>query len=479
MTITNKYKRILITDLIIRREDVARQRDEIDTTDIDASIKKRGVIQPIIVESLPDGKYLLIAGERRTISSQKNGILDIPARMVQDLTETERQILELEENVKRKELPWKREVLAVKRIHELYMIQATTDGTPWTQERTAEEIGVNGGVLSVMLRVAEDVEKAVPQILAAGGYRAAYNIISRKEGRQIDDAMNDLLSGPDIMAEPAQAKEAPTPAPLVSDAAVGVKTPGSPPTAIEVRMPKAAPPPESILNQSFLEWAPVYDGQPFNFIHCDFPYGIDFDKSEQGGSGKQWEGYEDSEETYWKLCGCLATNLDRLMTQSGHLMFWLSSDIRRQYATIEFFRKGAPDLAFQTVPITWHKTDNKGILPDPKRQPRRVTETALLASRGDRLIIKAVSNAYGAPTSKEIHQSEKPEPVLRHFFQMFVDGNTRLLDPTCGSATALRAAESLGATAVFGLEINPDFVEAARIALRKFRTLRSVTAKKD
>ena len=100
-----------------------------------------------------------------------------------------------------------------------------------------------------------------------------------------------------------------------------------------------------------------------------------------------------------------------------------------------------------------------------------------IGSRGDRLIVRAVSNAYPSPTTKEIHQSEKPEPMLRHFFQMFVDENTRMLDPTCGSGTALRAAESLGAKHTIGLEINKEFVERSRAALRKARTLRSFERK--
>lgn len=471
MGITNKYKRIPLTAIVIKRDE--RQRREIDVTDLEDSVRRRGVVQPIIVEEQGDGQYLLVAGERRFTVSSKLGIPDIPARLTTDLTETERQILELEENVKRKELPWKNEVLAVSRIHSLYEQLSPDD---WTQEKTATELGMGGGVLSIMLKVAEEVRKGTPSIVGATGYRSAYNIIARKEGRAIDDAMTDLLTGdpepePELVAEP---EPEPTPTSGATPTAKPVSRPAAPaiPRIVPIRMP------ESILNVSFLEWAPKYRGLPFNLIHCDFPYGINFDKSDQGGSGKQWEGYEDSEKTYWDLCACLCRNIDTVMSQSAHLLFWLSSDIERQYETIDFFRRNS-DLTVQTVPITWHKTDNKGILPDPKRQPRRVTETALLASRGDRLIIKAVSNAYGAPTSKEIHQSEKPEPVLRHFLQMFVDANTRMLDPTCGSGTALRAAESLGAPTTLGLEINPETVEAARIALRKFRALKAATTPKE
>jgi site-specific DNA-methyltransferase (adenine-specific) len=69
--------------------------------------------------------------------------------------------------------------------------------------------------------------------------------------------------------------------------------------------------------------------------------------------------------------------------------------------------------------------------------------------------------------------SEKPEPMLRHFFGMLVDENTVMLDPTCGSGSSLRAAESLGAKHVLGLELNPEFAALAREALKRSRKLKT------
>jgi DNA modification methylase len=82
------------------------------------------------------------------------------------------------------------------------------------------------------------------------------------------------------------------------------------------------------------------------------------------------------------------------------------------------------------------------------------------------LIVEAVANLYPAPTDPlRQHLSEKPEPMLRHFFRMFVDDSTSMLDPTCGSGTALRAANELDAAHVLGLEINPEFAEDAELLL--------------
>ena len=224
-----------------------------------------------------------------------------------------------------------------------------------------------------------------------------------------------------------------------------------------------------------MDWAPAYRGEPFNLIHCDFPYGVNV----FGGawSGKRTtSGYDDSADVYVKLIECLCANLDRVMAHSGHLVFWLSGDIKIQARTLEMFADLAPTLSFNNFPLVWVKSDNVGIVPDPKREPRRIYETALIASREDRLLVKPVSNAIASPTNKEHHPHTKPEPVLKHFLQMFVDSNTRFLDPTCGGGSSLRAAEALGADHVIGLEINDEYVANARRALNHSRVLRKASS---
>lgn len=472
MALQNAYKRIPLSKIVVDRD--TRQRKEIDTSDLEPSIARRGVLQPIIVEILGDN-FKLVAGERRLTASQRLGLADIPCRLASDLSQTEREVIELEENIKRSDLEWKDYCLAVTRVHE---IMAAAD-SEWTQSSTAAELNINGGVLSIILRVTEALRSGNKLALGATGYRQAYNQIARREDRAIDDAMNDFMAepAPTVMIDQATAAKHPELADAVANAKPGQLIPlprGVGPSAIQP-LAMANREERDIVNGDFLQWADSYTGLPFSFIHMDFPYGVELGKSAQGNSAA-WGGYADGEDVYWNLLAGLARNRDRLFTTSAHFMFWFSMDYYTE--TRAFFAKEMPDFVVQPFPMYWLKSDNKGILPDVKRGPRRIVETCFIGSRGDRFIVKPVSNGYVAPTSKEIHQSEKPEPMLRHFFQMFVDGNTRMLDPTCGSGTSLRAAESLGATVVQGLELNPEWAKDARIALRKFRNLRAIQEKK-
>lgn len=456
MKLTNKYTRVPIASISVARE--SRQRTAlfdpsgkfIDPDGLVESIKARGVMSPIMITRSME----LVFGERRLTASRLAGLTDIPARFVEDLDPIEAQIIELEENLKRSDLTWQDKTLAIARLHGLYC----SDDPKWTQTGTAEAIGLSLSQVTETLRVARDIGS--PRILGATSVRAAYNILSRVDERASADTLNDIL---DIGHTTVAQALAPAPAPSINGDTVVMPAPAILPLA----------PPESILVADFHEWAATYAGPTFNFIHCDFPYGINAFAGAMSGRDK-WETYNDSRETYEGLIRVLCNNLDRIMAHSAHLMFWCAADIEIQHDTISRFRSLAPSLQFQTYPLVWHKTDNVGVLPDPKRGPRRIYETALIASREDRQVVRSVGNAYGAPTDKAHHASTKPEPVLRHFFSMFVDDNTRMLDPTCGSGSALRAAESLGAEQVLGLEVNPEHAEAARSALRSFRTLRKL-----
>ena len=199
----------------------------------------------------------------------------------------------------------------------------------------------------------------------------------------------------------------------------------------------------------------------FNFIHCDFPYGINIQKSDQVGANEIGS-YADTPEVYFQLLNTFADNLDRFAAESCHLMFWFSMTYYQQ--TLDFISTKT-DFVINPFPLVWLKSDNAGILPDPRRGPRRIYETAFFASRGDRFIAKAVSNAYAAPSSRTHHISEKSEPMLRYFFSMFVDQHTIMLDPTAGGGSAIRAAESLNASYTLGLELNPEFAASANNAI--------------
>ena len=71
-----------------------------DMEDLANSIKEYGLLHPIVV----DNQYNLIAGGRRLLACERIGLKEIEAKVLGDLTVRELRLLELEENIKRKDL---------------------------------------------------------------------------------------------------------------------------------------------------------------------------------------------------------------------------------------------------------------------------------------------------------------------------------------------------------------------------------------
>lgn len=91
--------------------------DEMALEELAASISTRGVIQPIIVRALGEGRYQLVAGERRWRAAQKAQLHEIPA-LVRELDEREVMALALIENIQREDLNPVEEARAYHRLSE-------------------------------------------------------------------------------------------------------------------------------------------------------------------------------------------------------------------------------------------------------------------------------------------------------------------------------------------------------------------------
>lgn len=413
-----------LTAIVVNREE--RQRRELRGIDeLAESINRLGLIHPITI----DENGVLIAGERRFTAVKLLGWTHVPTQLVSDLDPLTHQAIELEENVKRLDITWQERALAMQRFAELRKEQ---EGGHISQASVAQELGLSAQDVSRNLAVAKALTSGNERVAKADKFSTALNIVERENSRaqssaieKIEAKTTELVSLPD--------EEVPT-KPAV----------------------KIAP----ILNEDFHEWAAAYTGQRFNFIHCDFPYGVGMHKSDQG-AGQEYGTYADGEDVYWKLLDTLKMGMDNVVADSAHLMFWFSMDFY-QRTFDELTSMGWKVNAF---PLVWLKSDNTGIIPDANRGPRRIYETAFFASRGDRKIVQAKSNAFAFPgREKSIHMNEKPVAMLKHFMTMFVDEYSFVLDPTAGSANALKAAEALGAGRVLGLERDPEFFIRSRDA---------------
>lgn len=397
-----EFASVLIDDITLGD----RQRKDLgDVAELAESIKRLGLINaPVVTREL-----VLVAGERRLTACRSLGWDTIPIQYADTLDPLELHLLELEENTKRKDLSWTEHNDAIAAYHELRSQQ----DPEWTQAKTAEALNVKQPVVSKHLQVAEE-RKADPTLNEKQKFSEALSVTKRRKERK-QAALEDKIAErePDSRA--------------------------------------------AILNQSFLDWAAQPQDTKFNLLHVDFPYGVDATKVGQSAA-RTFGGYSDQPDDYYTLLKCLTENQDNFVTAQAHMIFWFSMNFYQE--TVDALTGAG--WAVNPFPLIWHRNDNKGMLPDANRGPRRNYETALLCSRGDRKIVSPVSNIVAHPTEKHIHASEKPVEMLRHFMRMLVDEYTRVFDPTAGSGNAVLVGRDLGAAYSLGLELNPEYAKAAQ-----------------
>ncbi|MGB9663001.1 MAG: ParB/RepB/Spo0J family partition protein [Moorellaceae bacterium] len=141
-------------------------REEFDQEKLEelaSSIRSHGVIQPVVVRPLGDGKYELVAGERRWRACRLAGLKVIPA-LVRDLSEREVAEVALIENLQREDL---------NPIEEARAYYALVAEYGLTQEEVAARVGKSRPVIANALRLLQ-LPAPVQEMLRKGELTAGH-----------------------------------------------------------------------------------------------------------------------------------------------------------------------------------------------------------------------------------------------------------------------------------------------------------------
>jgi ParB family chromosome partitioning protein len=155
------------------------------------SISEQGVVQPIVVRGIGDGRYEIIAGERRWRAAQRAGLHEIPA-VVRDVEDRAAIAIALIENIQRENLNPLEEARALKRL---------IDEFEMTHEQAAQAVGRSRVAVSNLLRLL-DLEDAVKGMverreLEMGHARA---LLALSGTRQVEAARQVIARGLTVRA---------------------------------------------------------------------------------------------------------------------------------------------------------------------------------------------------------------------------------------------------------------------------------------
>lgn len=417
--------KIKIKDIKIDRSDRDTQRIRKDFGDIQEmveSIKKFGLLHPIVVDECKDDlKYLytLVAGERRLMAHLYAGKTEIEATIRSELSAFERKELELEENARRKDLSWMEKNEALRQLDEL---KRAVHGTRmpgdvgeggWTIQDTAKLVGLSIGTVSQDIKLANDLKDSPELRKRVSGMTKQ---VARKTIEREKDAkrMREKIDRGEI--------------------SVGSR----------LILGKAE---EKILE---------LDDQSVDCLVTDPPYGaegiIAVEKGALTGSYDQ-EGNVGDFESMEKVYEVLLPELKRVMKPGAHFYMFTCID------WIEFFKSEFKKNGFimHAVPLIWSK-GRTTMIPNPYHYIPSY-EFILFGMRAPmkRTLMHPIANCltdYPADSpQKRVHSLQKPFELIKMMIKNSTVPGETVLDCFAGSGIVLKVAEALGRKGV-GFEMD-------------------------
>lgn len=205
-------------DLIVANPNQPRRDfDEQALQELAASIKEIGIIQPVTLRQEADGKYMIIAGERRWRASQMAGLTAMPA-YIRTISDENVMEMALVENIQREDLNAIEIALGYQHLLE-------TDGM--TQEKVSERVGKSRAAIANylrLLRLPAQIQLALQKKeIDMGHARALLSLDSPSQQikiykeivknaysvRKVEEIVNSLKNGEEVSVGGKTVKSAP------------------------------------------------------------------------------------------------------------------------------------------------------------------------------------------------------------------------------------------------------------------------------
>lgn len=424
-----------------------------------ASIKRVGLMHPITLEDDTDE---LVAGFCRIQAFLKLGHTVIPFVRRSDLSELQRKVMELEENLQRMNLEWWMEAAAIADIDKIQREIAETSGEEWPQYKTAEITGKSRGTVSQAIKVAEAIQ-INPELVKASGLVSALNAI--KTGEQLAQRKKDI-----------EAK----------------------------KKGKIRTFPATIVVGDAYQLIQQEPDNEYDAIITNFPFGIDLTIGKE-----QKQIYKDGEDYIVKLIRNMLPHCHRVLKPDSwlvgffdirkitysnkHKQFveaaldifnhclkngWMQADLHIKLTELAFESLGLTywleEAGFdyvQLLPNIWGKPNKtQGMIGDPNKGFIMSYEAFVLAGKGSPLLMrKGLQNLFlfDLPSqSEKIQEVQMPREFCKALVSLVAMGGAKILDPFAGSG-----AMGLGALdnqcEFKGFELDPKRAENGNLLLQE------------
>ena len=472
-------EKISITNIVIR-ERIRKEYGDIE--ELASSFSRLGQLQPIIL----DEDNLLLAGGRRLAAAVHLGWHEIGFIRISEVDDTTKKEIELEENLRRKELTWPEEVRALRDLYNLKIeklgrgkkvgIKEMIAGEEkaYNLRSLADETGRALGTVSMDIQLADGLDQ-YPELAEEKSKVSAFKHFKSLEERKLREEVarrdrekqgseaipaHELISGLEdgevsITEDTVQeGDEQTTDAPL-------------PPRPVRQQIKKATWRGHGMLyNGDSRDILRLLPNDSVDCIVTDPPFGLGMFKEGSTTGGKrladnQGDMYDDDPQEIMDMLDEVFLHASRMLKPDGHAyVFFHHTRYEEVYRMLHHHFKTCEE-----TPLIWSK--NTPGVGDPNRSWVYSYEPCFFINRGRSLVKPQAFNVLRYETvQKKIHPTEKPTQLLRHIIQASCVAGEVVLDPFVGSGSTLIAAIQMNCRFI-GVEKHENFYRQAaeRIAL--------------
>ena len=179
-----KLLMLKVDDIIPSKNQPRKTFDEYELKLLTDSISSSGIIQPLAVRRTLNGKYEIIAGERRFKAAKMAGLRRIPC-VLHNTDDKTAAIYSIMENLQRQDLTFFEEAEAIERLITLYQM---------SQLEVASRLGIAQSTLSNKLRLLRLNDDQKSRILTARLTERHARALIRLDGAQRDTALDYIIA---------------------------------------------------------------------------------------------------------------------------------------------------------------------------------------------------------------------------------------------------------------------------------------------
>lgn len=417
------------------------RKDYGDIEELKKEIETNGLMHNLVCDKGENGKpYHLCAGGRRLLCVTELGWTEVPIAYYDGvLTPHQRRIVELHENIRRKNMTWQEEDALTAEIHRSYVEEYGEKKhhaqQGWSQVDTADLMGVDRSEVSraIKLSTAMDI---MPEIRTAKTRDDAMKILKKAEEQVL---MHEL-------AQRIEAKKASTPLEQQRKAII-----------------------DSYMVGDFFKGVKDVPDRSVNLVEIDPPYGIDLPDIKDSGAEITMGYNEIPSSAYLEFIRRTVKESVRCLANDGWLIMWYAPEPWAE-PVYQILRDAG--LSLTRVPAIWFKGASNeeggaakvggGQTRNPHIRLGSIYEPFYYCRKGNAVInLQGHSNVYQyspVPDKRKIHPTERPLPMIMDVLNTFSIKGHRVMVPFLGSGKTLLAANNLGMES-FGWDLCRDYKE--------------------